>query len=144
MIDFYIEGQVKNQEVVRTYIANMIKTLGLGRLRKPYINVRFTNKCDAYGLCEVDREYAEITIERKCHITGEKMTFMEQMGTLAHEMVHARQFLRGQLSAEGAWKWKGRNAENFKYENQPWEKEAYKQEKVLFQCCFPWDQPFTN
>ena len=66
--------------------------------------------------------------------------------TLAHEMVHARQFLRGQLDAEGSngWVWKGRNAGGFEYENQPWEKEAYRLEKTLFVKCFPFEMKFTN
>ena len=144
MIHPYIIGQVKNRKVVEVYASNLIKVLGLSRLRRPHINITFTNHCDAYGLCEGDRDYAEITIARKCAITGAKLTFMEQMGVLAHEMVHAKQFLRGQLTAEGAWRWKGRNANGFEYENQPWEKEAYKLEKDLFQACFPWDMPFTN
>ena len=53
------------------------------------------------------------------------------MNCLAPEMVRARPFLRGRLVAEGVWK-KGRNADGYEYDNQPWEKEAYRLEKELF------------
>jgi len=143
-MDFYFEGQFKNRGVVAVYMQNLIKELGLNRLRKPYIEVVFANKVDAYGLCEGDKDYAKIQIAKKCPVHGHKLSFMEQMNCLAHEMVHARQFLRGQLVAEGVWKWKGRNADGYEYDNQPWEKEAYRLEKELFYKCFPWYLPFNN
>ena len=62
------------------------------------------------------------------------------MQALAHEMVHARQFLRGQLTAEGGFAWKGRKADGYDYMNQPWEKEAYRLERELFLDCFPFDE----
>ena len=39
---------------------------------------------------------------------------------------------------------KGKKGEGWKYENQPWEKEAYKLEKELFMECFPHMAKFTN
>lgn len=139
------DGRIKNEILVADhYVPALIKALGLSRLRKPLLEIDFTNKCEAFGLCEGDRDYAKITISKKCPVTGRKLGFTEMMYTLAHEMVHARQFLRGQLVAEGAWKWKGRNADGYEYDNQPWEKEAYRLEKELFQDCFPFHLPFNN
>lgn len=141
---YLIEGRVKNEAVLSEYIPALIKALGLNRLRKPVIEIEFVNRLDAYGYCEGSRDYAKITIVKKCPSTGRKLGFIEMMNVLAHEMVHARQFLRGQLVAEGAWKWKGRNADGYEYENQPWEKEAYRLEKELFHECFPFHLPFNN
>jgi hypothetical protein len=146
-MDCFIEGRIANQPVVEEFILNLVKELGMNRLRNPWIDVQFTNKdIGAYGLCNGDNDYAEIQIAKKCPETGRKFGFIEMMQTLAHEMVHARQFIRGQLDAEGAkgWKWKGRNAEGFQYENQPWEKEAYRLEGQLFLKCFPFEAKFTN
>lgn len=143
---YFFESKVPNQEVVEVFMDNLVKELGLTRLRKPYIDVTFTNKdIEAHGTCIGDRDYVEIHIARKDH-DGRKFGFLEMMQTLAHEMVHARQFLRGQLDAEGSngWVWKGRNAGGFEYENQPWEKEAYRLEKTLFVKCFPFEMKFTN
>jgi hypothetical protein len=129
------EGRVKNQAVVEQYVDNLCKALKINRLgRVLTINFRSVLDGHAQGLCEGDKDSAEISIAKK------GQTFLVQMQALAHEMVHARQFLRGQLSAEGAWKWKGRNADNYAYMNQPWEKEAYRLERELFLDCFPFDE----
>ena len=129
------EGRVKNQAVVEQYVDNLCKALNIHRLgRALTINFRSVLDGHAQGLCEGDKDSAEISIAKK------GQTFLVQMQALAHEMVHARQFLRGQLSAEGAWKWKGRNADNYAYMNQPWEKEAYRLERELFLDCFPFDE----
>lgn len=145
-MDFAITGQIKNKAVVHCYVLMLIKELGMNRLRKPVIQVRFVTNADgAYGLCDGKKgEYAEILIARKCPHTGRKLGFIEMMQTLAHEMVHARQFIRGQLRNEGYWAWKGRKADNYEYENQPWEKEAYRLEKELFLECFPHFAEFKN
>jgi hypothetical protein len=128
------EGRVKNQAVVEKYVDNLCKALKINRLGR-LLTIKFQSVLDndAQGLCEGDKDYADISIAKK------GQTFLVQMQALAHEMVHARQFLRGQLSQEGAWKWKGRNADNYAYANQPWEKEAYRLERELFLDCFPFD-----
>lgn len=145
MMDFAIVGQVKNKAIVQFFVENLVKELGMVRLRKPAIVIKFVNKCDAFGLCDGQKgEYAEIYIAKKCPATGRKLGFIEMMQTLAHEMVHARQFIRGQLNNESGWAWKGRRADNFEYENQPWEKEAYRLEKTLFMDCFPHFAEFNN
>ena len=53
------------------------------------------------------------------------------MQTLAHELVHAKQYLRGELCGYSMRR-KGRKPRNYKYENAPWEKEAYRLEEELF------------
>ena len=55
------------------------------------------------------------------------------IGTLFHELVHVRQYVRGQLiSAEGdkpnIWMGKVCDAE---YADQPWEKEAYDRDEKM-------------
>lgn len=54
-----------------------------------------------------------------------------QLYTLAHEMVHARQFVEGKLLKCGdtLFRWKGEeclNAKYIAYRHRPWEKEAHK------------------
>jgi predicted SprT family Zn-dependent metalloprotease len=91
------------------------------------------------GFCLGDKNRADIEIARTIH--GEKLSFMEQMNTIAHEMVHAKQYFRGELmhGDGGDFKWKKRNAGGYKYENQPWEKEAFRREGELLAECFPYD-----
>lgn len=145
-MDFAVTGQIKNKRLVEFYVKQMIKELGMNRLRKPVIHIKFVTHADgADGLCDGEKnKYAEILIARKCPHTGRKFGFVEMMQTLAHEMVHARQFIRGQLFNQGGWAWKGRNADGYEYQNQPWEKEAYRLEKELFMECFPHFAEFTN
>ena len=131
------EGRFKNFAVVEEYVNNLQKALGINRLRRPLTIIFKSNLDGMYGLCDGDEDSAEIEIATK------GLTFMRQMTTLAHEMVHARQFIRGELKSQGAWKWKGRNADNYAYTNQPWEKEAYRLERELFLDCFPFDKEIS-
>lgn len=132
------EGRIKNRAVVEQYVDNLCKALKINRLGRA-LTIRFRSNLEgqALGLCDGDTDYADIDISTK------NVTFMVQMQALAHEMVHARQFLRGQLTYGTCWKWKGRNAENYNYENQPWEKEAYRLERELFLDCFPFERKIS-
>ena len=133
-MNVFIEGRHKNKAVVEKYVDNLCRALKINRLQR-LLTIRFKGTLDghAQGLCLGDHDYAEIEIGTK------GQTFMRQMQALAHEMVHAKQFLRDELVSEGVWKWKGRKADNYEYQNQPWEKEAYKMERDLFLDFFPFD-----
>ena len=53
--------------------------------------------------------------------------------TLAHEMVHVKQYARGQVKPSRSFKthyWMGKNVRK-NYYDQPWEVEAYSKERVL-------------
>lgn len=139
-----MDGVVKNQKFIEEYIVLLILDLGLSRLRKPHIVVKFVNDSDLLGFCVGDTSSVEITICKTCPITKRKLGFCEMMMTLAHEMVHAKQFLRGELISEGQWSWKGKAANNYRYENMPWEREAYRLEKSLYLNCLPIFLPFNN
>ena len=54
--------------------------------------------------------------------------------TLAHEMVHVKQFAKGQLHTEGDKNyWMGeRVTHRVKYLDQPWEVEAFQRQEILF------------
>ena len=131
-----VQGRHAKPEIVEEYVARLMGALKIHRFTAKLVTVEFRTELDnqAQGLCEGDETYAYIQIGKR------GQTFLQQMQALAHEMVHARQFLRGQLSAEGVWKWKGRNADNYAYSNQPWEKEAYRLERELFLDCFPFEK----
>ena len=72
-----------------------------------------------------------------CHIAlYSRLEFGQLLRTLAHEMVHIKQFVRGHYRTEpsrnGKLKrfWLG-NRVIAKYEKQPWEIEAYKKQDIL-------------
>jgi|TARA_R110000796_G_C14524692_1_gene431244 hypothetical protein len=136
---YVIDGEHKNPVIVQLYMMNLIEALKINRFTARFVKVSFkeTLECEDYeevqGLCSGDQQLAQVSIATKGH------TFLRQMQTLAHEMVHAKQMLRKELVIDEAYKWKGRNANNYEYENQPWEKEAYRLERELFLDCFPFD-----
>ena len=107
MTPFGIEGSVKNKELTWVYTAALMKALKIDRFNQRFVTITFKNDIGgAEGLCEGDKDYADIQIAKKCPATGRKLGYIEMMKTLAHEMVHARQFLRGQLTCEGGFAWK--------------------------------------
>jgi hypothetical protein len=56
----------------------------------------------------------------------------EFTSALCHEMVHVKQYLRGELKyLRGKELWKGRDCTDMEYMEQPWEKEAYKMQDEL-------------
>ena len=132
---FSIEGRHAKPEIVAEYVIRLMNELKIHRFTSRMVTIKFKSELENYaqGLCEGDKDYAAIQISKD-------QSFLKQMQALAHEMVHARQFLRGELTAVGVWKWKGRNADNYAYTNQPWEKEAYRLERELFLDCFPFEK----
>ena len=57
----------------------------------------------------------------------------EKMVTLAHELVHAKQYITGELQFD---KWKGTPEANYlhlPYEETPWEEEAYRLQEYLYE-----------
>jgi hypothetical protein len=139
---YHIKGRHKFGDVVDVYVCNHLKHLKLHRLSKNSLVIKFVGSLHegtVLGQCEGDKIEATVYIARSLE-TG-KVSFMEQMFSLSHEMVHVKQYFRGELSNpdDSEWKWKKRKADGYKYENQPWEKEASRLETELFLKCFPFE-----
>ena len=116
-MDLFIQGDIKDKNLVEIYIVNVLKHLKIDRRKSTEIIVKFRKKMpkgfgDSVGLCEGDREECIVYISNK-------QNFFEQMLTLAHELVHAKQFLKGEY---------------------PSEMEAKSQEYDLLGRCFPWER----
>jgi hypothetical protein len=138
-ISYSISGRHRNDEAVRIYVCNLFKALKIQRLSSKQVDIYFRTKLDAdtLGLCMGDTDEVFIDIAKTSY--NNKLSFLAQMMTLAHEMTHAKQFLRGELAhnRDGEFLWRSKCARGYKYKNQPWEKEAERLEKVLFMECFP-------
>lgn len=62
------------------------------------------------------------------------MTIENYTKTLLHELQHVLQHVRGDLKDKGQKRlWKGIDCSDLDYEDQPWEQEAHKLEKILYQ-----------
>ena len=72
-------------------------------------------------------------------VLDSSLNFVEILFTLAHEMVHAKQFVRGQYQCVRAKNgrymkyWMGKKY-NVEYVNQPWEQEAYRRQGDLVEA----------
>jgi len=128
LLDINIPSHIKDKDRVLLYVINLCKELNIHRLRNREITIRFKSvmEDDAWGYCIGDVYDVDIQINRT-------IPFEDQMQTLAHEMVHAKQFLRKELDGN---LWKKRNYEKCVYEHQPWEKQANALEEKLYKRCF--------
>jgi len=77
----------------------------------------------AEGLCE--------TVDNRNFVIDVAL-YGNWLSTLAHELVHVKQFARGELDDQLTF-WKGRNHSNASYWDQPWEKEARRLQHKMVQ-----------
>lgn len=131
-----VKGGTKTQKELATKVVGWYLKKMLPRFRTLDITIKFTNcmkKSGAYGYCmqEDAREY-EIEIDKTLRL-------YDLVSTLTHELTHLKQYVRKEMVYlnDGRTRWKKKiYSENTGYENQPWEKEAFKLERQLALECF--------
>jgi hypothetical protein len=107
-------------------VQNFAKQLKINRL-KLMLEVNFHHQIHvdkatySEGLCEA---------KSKRHFVIDVALYSNWVSTLAHELVHVKQFARGELN-EQLTHWKGRDHSDTEYWDQPWEKEARKLQHKL-------------
>jgi hypothetical protein len=132
MINVFTEGRVKNRKMYEDFACEVINEL-LPRAFKRDIDIviGFTKKIDTLGYCQkIDEETIGILIN-----TDQEPDAIAS--TIAHELVHAKQFIRGELN-ETMTRWARqeipygpRGGCKIPYHQQPWEQEAFEKEKWL-------------
>ena len=102
------------------------------------LHIDLMSKCDgdAGGFCYGDKE--EINIEIATHVMGEALDIDTIKVNIAHEMIHAQQIATGRLNDHGIQivndclvkvaEWDGEYHTNTKYDDQPWEIDAFARE----------------
>jgi hypothetical protein len=115
-----VQGRTKHKKLVEDYILNLVKELGIDQRRKWSLTVSFKSRVedDCMGVC-IDDPDKDFDIELARIVSTGRVNFYEQMQTLAHEMVHVKQFFEGVY---------------------PSEREAKTLEYGLFAKCFPWSE----
>lgn len=93
-----------------------IHRLKLNILVKFHHNLYVDDAKTCMGLCEA---------EDKRNFIIDVAMYGNWLATLAHEMVHVKQFARGELNYN-LTTWKNKDCSNKEYWDQPWEKEARK------------------
>ena len=123
-----ITGGTKNQKkYARSMVKFCIKTL-MPRMKTLDITVKLKNPKGAMGYClELDDNRTfEIEIDRN-------MRLRKLLETVAHEMVHVKQYARRELHpVHNTWCGKTYNPEKVSYWDLPWEIEAHGREVGLF------------
>jgi len=90
----------------------------------------------AYGFCHITDDNLNRPWEFMIELDASMRYKFDQILTwLAHEMVHLKQFVRGELCEyeTGRVQWKSRSFGRVHYDDQPWEKEAYRLEDELYE-----------
>jgi hypothetical protein len=136
MITYTITGRTLNFKRYNDFVAKVVSYL----LPYPYkrdieieINIIPQLESGNYGECLGDRNGAEIYVARKDQ-DGKPFSEEDMAYNIAHELVHAKQFIKGQLNGNTD-KWKGAKWVT-KATIQPWEREAYAMEVQLTEMFF--------
>tara|TARA_R110001632_G_scaffold137306_3_gene252969 strand:+ start:108 stop:542 length:435 start_codon:yes stop_codon:yes gene_type:complete len=120
-------GNPKQRRYVESMVQFCIDTL-MPRMRTLEIEVKLCSPKGAMGYClELDnnREF-EIEVDRT-------LSYRKMLETVAHEMVHVKQYARRELHPSiAAWRGKTYNTTKTSYWDLPWEIEAHGRETGLF------------
>ena len=115
------------------------KLLGKRMSRNILLEIKLTKdlkqKEQAYGFCHITDDDLNRPREFLIELdTSMKNSFRQILIWLAHEMVHIKQFVRKELwdYETGQVQWKSRTYSRAHYDDQPWEREAYRLEKSLY------------
>ena len=115
-------------------------------LRRKFLNALMPSMIRQLKLEKFDKSVAVIVEENdECGTTMEmpgvngfvisingKQSMKGLALTLAHEMVHVKQMVRGHLrQTEEGMLWKGKKMNDVKYLDQPWEIEAFSKQELL-------------
>jgi hypothetical protein len=133
MIRLSITGRIAKKQRIEKYIQTALLDMMPRLKRLIEIDLNVVTKCDEdnYALCCGNKNIVEIELARTSGDT--KFTHDEMMLNLAHEIVHAKQFIKGELHPT-LQKWKKFKKDYAKtpYFKTPWEKEAYLMEDKIF------------
>tara|TARA_B100000035_G_scaffold311779_1_gene321944 strand:+ start:1751 stop:2188 length:438 start_codon:yes stop_codon:yes gene_type:complete len=124
--DITVTGGTQSQrDKVKSMAEFCIKKL-MPRMKTLCIEIKLKkiNGAMGYCLCETKRDF-ELEI-------GTNQRLRRLLETVAHEMVHVKQFARGELNEKPAWLGKIYDVDKTEYWDLPWEIEAHGREVGLF------------
>jgi hypothetical protein len=113
------------------YYAEQLFTKQL--LRHIVVSIKFNKHLDAFGYSSIEKRNTkgaarEFLIELHPYISG-----VEILKTLAHEFVHIKQYVQGDLNdSQTEWKGEAYDSDAMDYYSLPWEVEAFGLEVGLF------------
>lgn len=119
------------REYQRKYVESMVNfciTTLMPRMRTLDITVKLSKPSGALGYC------LELDTNREFEIEADRTQPLRRLlETIAHEMVHVKQYARGELHPSAdVWMGKTYNPKKVSYWDLPWEIEAHGREVGLF------------
>lgn len=135
----YVEGGTARQRALATSIAHFCHQMLMPRMKTLEINIEFNDDMrqdDDCGYCVPTAGYVcKSPREFDIEINASK-SLRTIMDTVAHEMVHVKQYARNELRELGDshFTWLGESVDGNKinYFDLPWEIEAHGREEGLF------------
>ena len=119
--------------------------LGKRMANNIYLDIKLTKdlkkKEQAYGFCHIVDDNLNKPREFMIELDASmRYSFKDILTWLAHEMVHLKQFVRKEQwdYETGRVQWKSRTYGKMHYDDQPWEKEAYRLESELYEMFEEW------
>ncbi len=129
-MEYKVQSRSKKlKHYVETLMPGLIKQLKLERSRK-FVLVEI-----AKGICPGAYGSTTNLHGLDSFVIALQPRKWEELGsTLAHEMVHVKQFAKGQFQNDGGkYYWMGKRiTKRVKYLDQPWEQEAFARQEILF------------
>lgn len=135
-IDIQIHGRIKHKAKVQKYAEDIMTHYFNDNRLKRYVDIdiyMLTDLEGAEGYCYGNKDTIEIELARSNEF--EKFTHKRMMESLAHELTHAKQYIRGEIKGTNMIWYSGgirEDCQDMDYYEQPWEKEAFAAEKILY------------
>ena len=128
-MDYRIEARSqKKKKFIEAILPSIVGQLGLDNSRKSVV-IKLEQDCEGMGFT------VPIDILDSYIVVIKSSMSIKDIGlTLAHEMVHVRQFAKGILkSKNGVNYWRGkRYSKRTKYLDCPWEQDAFARQEIIF------------
>ena len=127
-MEFHVEAGPKTKQLIENILPHMLDQLGLANCKK-LLMIKMDRELEDMGatvpLLGIDTYLVVIKPTRDFHVLG---------STLAHELVHVRQLVRGTLKITSRGRtWQGKfYSKKTPYLQQPWEIQAFAQQEILF------------
>ena len=136
-MEFTIEGGNKKQRRLIQSVVDFLRPMYFDKYKT--LNVEFVisrtiaKDCGVDGICCTFGTYRPREFE--VGING-KMNDDDIIKTVIHELIHVKQYVKGDLidRTHGKCKtlWKGKDHSKTSYSKQPWERQAYRLQESLY------------
>jgi hypothetical protein len=129
MIFIHVTGGTRREKELVTEVAYWAQKKLLPRIRNLDITIKIQNLKGIYAdVLHADHRNMEMRLQRG-------LSLYNLVSTVCHEMVHIKQYVKGELGDFRQWKSR-KISDKTEYYDLPWEKEAYRLEERLAIECF--------